>query len=123
MKYTENEAVDVLVWDYTQKRSTWLPGRFLKQVAATDREFRYSVELEDGRKFPEAAPECVKKRDALISVRVRFGEAEHNYTTSVAKDVTDVEAEAYFKGKQFDVGQLNHENLKTCIGIDFNYDY
>lgn len=123
MKYTKNQAVDVLVWDNSKKVSQWLPGTFIQQVNATDREYRYHVVLDDGREYPEAAPECIKPAGSLISVRVRFKEAEHDYTTSVAKHVTDVEAEAYFKGKQFDVGKLNHENLQTCIGIDFNYDY
>jgi len=122
MKYEKNQPCDVLVWDAQKKASQWLPGRFIKQVSATDREYRYHVVLDDGWRFPEAAPECVKPAGSLISVRVRFGEAEHDYTTSVAAHITDVEAQAYFKGKRFDVGQLNEENLQTCTGIDFNFD-
>ncbi len=80
------------------------------------------VVLDDGREYPEAAPECIKPAGSLIAVRVKFADSEHNYGTMVAKYITDVEAQAYFKGKRFDVGQLNEENLQTCTGIDFNFD-
>ena len=122
MKYTKNQAVDVLVWDTQKKASQWLPGTFIQQVSATDREYRYHVVLDDGREYPEAAPERIKPAGSLISVRVKFADPQHNYVTSVAVNITDVEAEKYFKGKRFDVGQLNEENLQTCIGIDFNFD-
>jgi len=122
MKYEKNQPCDVLVWDAQKKASQWLPGTFIKQVSATDREYRYHVVLDDGREYPEAAPECVKPLGSLIPVRVKFADPKYNYVTDVAKHITDVEAQAYFKGKRFDVGQLNEENLQTCTGIDFNFD-
>jgi hypothetical protein len=122
MKYTKNQAVDVLVWDTQKKASQWLPGRFIGQVNATDREYRYHVVLDDGWRFPEAAPECVKPLGSLIPVRVKFADPKYNYETSVAKHITDVEAQAYFKGKEFNLGTVSEDDMQTCTGIDFNFD-
>lgn len=120
--YTENQPIDVLVWDNKKKTSEWLQGTFITKVGAVDREHRYHVRLNDGREYPAAAPECVKPSGSLIPVRVVFEDTEHNYTTSVAAKITDVEARDYFVGKMFDVGQLNRENLQKCVKIVYNQE-
>jgi hypothetical protein len=122
MKYKKNQAVDVLVWDNKQKASQWLPGRFIERVNATDREYRYHVVMDDGREFTEAAPECVKPAGSLIPVRVKFADPKYNYVTDVAKHITDVEAQSYFKGQLFNLGTVSVDDMQTCTGIDFNFD-
>mgnify|MGYP000382041429 CR=1 FL=1 len=118
--YTPDQPIDVLVWDNKKKASEWLPGRFLSKVSATDRPHRYNVILDDGRAFNAACPNCVKPRGTMPAVKVMFEDEGYNYTTPVASQITDVEAQKYFVDQWFNMGTGDKDNLQKCIKIEFN---
>jgi len=62
MKYKSGDEIEVEIYNPDMSKSIWHPGIFQSYVPALDREYRYNVELLDGRKLKEVAPECVRKR-------------------------------------------------------------
>ena len=57
--------------------------------------------------------------NGLALVNVKFKDPEYNYMTNVSGNLSKVEAEKYFIGKQFNLGAYPKEDFQTVIDIDF----
>ena len=56
---------------------------------------------------------------ALNTVKVLFADPQHNYSTNVSAQTTEITAVQYFVGKRFNVGSFPVEDMQQCIGIEF----
>jgi hypothetical protein len=59
------------------------------------------------------------KEKQMPAVKVLFEESKYNYTTSVSYETDEKEANKYFIGTVFNVGEYPQEIMKKCIGIEY----
>jgi len=55
----------------------------------------------------------------LNTVRVKFADSAHDYTTSVSAQTDEAAARKYFVGKYFNVGSFRYDNMQQCIDIEY----
>lgn len=56
----KGDRVEVHMHSSVDDTTMWVPGTFIRKVAATDRDHRINVILGRGQEVREAAPECVR---------------------------------------------------------------
>jgi hypothetical protein len=60
--YKAGQQIEVEVYNFTERKSEWVLGIFIRKCSASDLPFRYSVEINgiilDG--FQAAHPDCVR---------------------------------------------------------------
>ena len=55
----------------------------------------------------------------LSVVKVKFKDPKYNYITNMSRSITKEDAEKYFIGKSFNVGEYPKENMQKVVDIEF----
>ena len=62
IQYKTGELVEVRLNSSDMSIEKWVPAIFKSYISATDRPYRFNIELTNGIKLNGVTPECVRKK-------------------------------------------------------------
>lgn len=111
-KFTKGQAIEILCHFSIDNTERWMPGIFICDVSALDRDYRINCSINNGAELTEIAPECVRSADINDWSRWNQQDLNPGQKIEISEDIYDHLLNCLpprnWKGGYFEVGEADH---------------